>query len=117
MLELARRGEGAEGLLSPTSVAQVSAALATATGDLPDWEDLEQSVTGGRGTAGETVRELRRRVQTAKVSLLVGLGDHYLVVRDPGRVAIAFEEAFALQPDRANLIRRLADALRWIRPA
>ena len=112
MLELARRCEGAEGLLSPTSVAQVSAALATATGEfLPDWEDLEQSVTGGRGTAGETVRDLRRRVQTAKVSLLVGLGDHYLAVRDPGRAAIAFEEAFVLQPDRTNVIRRLADAL------
>ena len=112
MLELARRCEGAEGLLSPSSVVQVSAALATASGEfLPDWEDLEQSVTGGRGTAGETVRELRHRVQTARVSLLVGLGDHYLAVRDPGRAAIAFEEAFALQPDRANLIRRLADAL------
>jgi hypothetical protein len=109
MLELAYRFESIEGLLSPRTVAQVSAALAAANGEfLPDWEDLEQSVTAGRGTAGEAVRELRRRVQGAKVVLLAGLGDHYLAARDPSEL---FDEAIALRPERPDLARTLAAAL------
>jgi DNA-binding SARP family transcriptional activator len=112
VLELARRCEAAQGLLPPATVAQVSASLASANEEfLPDWEDLEQSVTGGHGTAGDSFRELRRRIEAAKISLLVALGDHYLAVRDPARAATALEEAFALQPERPNLVRKLADAL------
>ncbi len=112
MLELAGRYEAAQGLLPPAIVAQVSASLASANEEfLPDWEDLEHSVTGGHGTAGDSVRELRRRIEAAKVSLLVAMGDHYLAARDPGHAATAFEEAFGLQPDWPNLVGRLADAL------
>ena len=112
LFELGRRVEGAEGLLSPATVAQVSAALAAASGEvLPDWEDLEQAVTGGRGTAGAAVREVRRRIQATKVVLLVALGDHCIAARDPTRAADAFEEALALQPERPKLARKLAEAL------
>jgi len=112
LLDLARRCQEVEGLLSPATVAQMTSALAASSEEfLPDWEDLEHSVTAGRGTAGSAIREVRSRLEAAKAGLLESLGDHYLAARDPSRAAELFEEAAGLRPEHPDLRHKLVEAL------
>jgi hypothetical protein len=69
-LRLAGENRGA-GLLPAAIVAEIEAATAAAAAEfLPDWDDLQQTISGGRGTAEDYVRSLRSQLQDARVALL-----------------------------------------------
>ncbi len=111
ILRLAAENRGA-GLLPEPIVAEVEAAIAAAAAEfLPDWDDLQQTISGGRGTAEEYVRSLRARLQEARVALLARLGSHFLARREAGRAASILDEAFRLDPERKGLAEDLATAL------
>jgi DNA-binding SARP family transcriptional activator len=111
ILHLAGENRGA-GLLSEPIVAEIEAAIAAAAAEfLPDWDDLQQTISGGRGTAEEYVRSLRAQLQDARVALLARLGSHFLARREAGRAASILDEAFRLDPARKGLAEDLATAL------
>jgi DNA-binding SARP family transcriptional activator len=111
ILQLASENRGT-GLLPEPVVAEVEAAIAAAAAEfLPDWDDLQQTISGGRGTAEEYVRNMRSRMQEARVGLLARLGSHFLARREAGRAASILDEAFRLDPERKGLAQDLATAL------
>ena len=112
IFELAEETKKTEGLLVRSLVQELSDLLAVASEEfLPDWEDLEQAVTEGRGTSGDLVRQLRQRLEEARVTLLATLGDHHLAARNPGQAVLALEEAYELRPERLDVVSKLIDAL------
>ena len=112
IFELAEETNKTEGLLARSLVQELSDLLAVASEEfLPDWGDLEQAVTEGRGTSGDLVRQLRQRLEEARVTLLATLGDHHLAARNPGQAVLALEEAYELRPERLDVVSKLIDAL------
>jgi hypothetical protein len=100
------------GLLPEPAVREIEAAVAAAAAEcLPDWDDLYESLTSGRGMADEYVHSVRASVQGARVALLARLGSHYLARRDAGRAVSILDEAFRLDPDLPGLAEELAKAL------
>ena len=111
ILRLANGNRGA-GLLPEPVAGEMEAAIAAAAAEfLPDWDDLQQTISGGRGTAEEYVRSLRARLQEARVALLARLGSHFLARREAGHAASILDEAFRLDPERKGLAEDLATAL------
>jgi len=112
IFQLAQEAKRTEGLLARSQLQELSDLLAVASAEfLPDWEDLEQAVTEGRGTSGDLVRHVRQRLEEARVTLLAALGDHELAARNPGPAVLALEEAYELRPDRLDVVSKLIDAL------
>ena len=112
IFQLAQEAKRTEGLLARSQLQELSDLLAVASAEfLPDWEDLEQAVTEGRGTSGDLVRQVRQRLEEARVTLLAALGDHELAARNPGQAVLALEEAYELRPDRLDVVSKLIDAL------
>lgn len=112
ILGLAEQVREAEGLLGHSAFKAINDLLPTASAEfLPDWEDLEQTVTGGRGTSGDLVRQVRQRLEDSRITLLVALGEHHLSARNPGQAVLALEEAYELRPDRVDVVSKLIDAL------
>ena len=111
ILRLAGENRGA-GLLAEPIVVEIESAIAAAAAEfLPDWDDLQQTIAEGRGTAEEYVRSLRSQLQDARVALLARLGSHFLARREAGRAASILDEAFRLDPARKGLAEDLATAL------
>src|SRR5262249_37972354 len=110
ILRLTSENRGA-GLLPEPIIAEMEAGTAAAAEFLPDWDDLQQTISGGRGTAEEYVRSLRSQLQDARVALLARLGSHFLARREAGRAASILDEAFRLDPARKGLAEDLATAL------
>ncbi len=101
-----------KGLLPEPVVAQIESAIAALAAEwLPDWDELQQSINGGRGAAEEYVRAVRVRLQGARVALLVRLGSHFLALKEAARAVSALDQAFMLDPDRDGLADELANAL------
>ncbi len=86
------------------------AAAAAAAEPLPQWEELEYSINRGRGQSGEHVRTLRTRIVEARATILARLGTHYLAQRSANRAVRALEDAFNLDPGRADVAEVLARA-------
>ncbi len=104
LVELARECAGREGLLPEVLAAEVEAALLAADGEfLPGWDEIEREVTGGRGTAGDVVRDVRDRAEVARVALLSALARNHLARRDPARAIPLLEQALERRPDREDL--------------
>jgi hypothetical protein len=105
---LATECAGKNGLLPPDLAEEASRMLDAVQGEfLPGWDQLENEVTGGRGTAGDLVRELRQRAETARVNLLGALAANYLDRREPARAIQFLEQALERQPEREDLARKL----------
>ena len=77
---------------------------------LPGWDQLEQDVTGGRGTSGALVQELRRRTQHAQIDLCAALASSYLARLEPARAIPLLEHSLEVQPEREDLARLLRAA-------
>jgi len=56
------------------------------------------------------IREVRLRVENARVTLLVSLGDSALARARPDRALIYSERAMEQQPDREDVAQKLIDA-------
>jgi DNA-binding SARP family transcriptional activator len=111
LLELARECAGREGLLSEALAAEVEAALVAAEGEfLPGWDAIEREVTGGRGTSGDLVRDIRGRAEDARVTLLAALAQNRIARRDAGRAIPLLEQALERRPDREDLALNLRAA-------
>jgi hypothetical protein len=108
---LANECSGKNGLLPPDLAEEASRMLDALQGEfLPGWDQLENEVTGGRGTAGDLVRDLRQRAEAARVNLLGALAADYLARREPARAIQFLEQALERQPDREDLARKLRAA-------
>ncbi|MGH7765101.1 MAG: hypothetical protein ACREOM_11880, partial [Candidatus Dormibacteraceae bacterium] len=92
---------GNEGLLAPALAEEAARMLDAVQGEfLPGWDQLENEVTGGRGGAGELVRDLRQSVEAFRVDLLGALAANYLARREPARAITLLEQALERQPER-----------------
>jgi hypothetical protein len=108
---LANECSGKNGLLPPDLAEEASRMLDALQGEfLPGWDQLENEVTGGRGTAGDLVRDLRQRAEAARVNLLGALAADYLARREPARAIQFLEQALERQPEREDLARKLREA-------
>ena len=109
--EMAAECVAKEGMLSPDLVAHATTVLDQSAGEfLPGWEQLENGVNGARGAAGELVRQLRQRAETARIDLMGALAANHLARQEPGRAIPLLEQALERQPDREDLARKLRTA-------
>jgi len=100
-----------EGILSPNLVDDATVLLDGSAGEfLPGWEQLEKEVNGARGAAGDLVRQLRQRAETARIDLMGALAANHIARQEPGRAIPLLEQALERQPDREDLARRLRAA-------
>jgi DNA-binding SARP family transcriptional activator len=100
-----------DGLLLPDLAAEAHGVLNAVQGELlPGWDQLERDVTGGRGTAGDLVRELRRRAEEAQIDLLGAIASNHLARREPAAAVPLLEQALERAPDREDLARKLRAA-------
>src|SRR5437588_2333913 len=94
LFDLARECAGKEDLLSEALVGEVEIVLLSAEGEfLPGWDEIEQEVTGARGTAGDLVRDLRLKAEDARVTLLAALARNLMARREPARAVPLLEQA------------------------
>jgi len=108
---LATECAGKNGLLPTDLAEEASRMLDALQGEfLPGWDQLENEVTGGRGTAGDLVRDLRQKAEAARVDLLGALAANYLDRREAARAIQLLEQALERQPEREDLARKLRDA-------
>ena len=111
LVELERECASMEGLLAEAMAAEVEAALISSAGEfLPGWDEIESEVTGGRGSAGDVVRNLRGRAEFARVALLAALARNQMARRDPARAIPLLEQALERRPDREDLALNLRTA-------
>jgi len=77
---------------------------------LPDWEECEQRLTAGRGSADQVMREARRAVDELRADVVAGATDA-LAARDRLPQAITLLEAALKEtPERQDLAHRLRNA-------
>ncbi len=111
LVGLERECAGREGLLSEALAAEVEAALLSSAGEfLPGWDEIEREVTGGRGSAGDVIRDLRGRAEVARVALLAALARNQMARREPARAIPLLEQALERRPDREDLALNLRAA-------
>jgi DNA-binding SARP family transcriptional activator len=108
ILELADECVRADGHL-PSEV-YTAARDALAAGDaqfFPEFGEIESRATGGGGESPELVREVQRRLEAARIDLLVGLAQHHLTRRQATEAATYLEEAARRDPSRNDVRSRL----------
>ena len=111
LVDLARECAGREGLLPEVLTAEVEAALLAGRGEfLPSWDAIDGEVTGGRGSAGDLIRDLRDKAEDARMALLVALAQNQMARRDPARAIPLLEQALERRPDREDLALKLRAA-------
>lgn len=109
--EMAGECVAKEGILSPNLVDGATVLLDGSAGEfLPGWEQLEKEVNGARGAAGDLVRQLRQRAETARIDLMGALAANHIARQEPGRAIPLLEQALERQPDREDLARKLRAA-------
>jgi len=109
--EMAAECVAKEGILSPNLVDDATVLLDGSAGEfLPGWEQLEKEVNGARGAAGDLVRELRQRAETARIDLMGALAANHIARQEPSRAIPLLEQALERQPDREDLARKLRAA-------
>ena len=109
--EMAAECVAREGLLSADLVDDATAILDKSAGEfLPGWEQLEKEVNGARGAAGDLVRQLRQRAETARIDLMGALAANLIARQEPSRAIPLLEQALERQPDREDLARKLRAA-------
>src|SRR5450759_1539046 len=100
-----------EGILSPNLVDDATVLLDGSAGEfLPGWEQLEKEVNGARGAAGDLVRQLRQRAETARIDLMGALAANLIARQEPSRAIPLLEQALERQPGREDLARKLRAA-------
>jgi len=98
-------------MLSRDLVDDATALLDESSGEfLPGWEQLEKEVNGARGAAGDLVRQLRQRAETARIDLMGALAANLMARQEPSRAIPLLEQALERQPDREDLARKLRAA-------
>ena len=108
ILELADECVRADGHLSPEVYAAARDALAAGDAEFfPDFGEIESRATGGEGGATELAREVQRRLEAARIDLLVGLAQHHTVRRQPTEATAYLEEAVRRDPSRHDVRSRL----------
>ena len=111
LLQIALECKGRDGLLSPDHAHDAIQVLGSSEGEfLAEWDRLEDQVTGGRGAAGEIVRQLRERAESARVELLAALAANHLARQEPERAVSLLEQALERRPDHEGVARRLVSA-------
>ncbi len=109
--EMAAECVAKEGMLSRDLVDDATALLDESAGEfLPGWEQLEKEVNGARGAAGDLVRQLRQRAETARIDLMSALAANLMARQEPSRAIPLLEQALERQPDREDLARKLRAA-------
>ncbi|HVS49754.1 MAG TPA: bacterial transcriptional activator domain-containing protein [Candidatus Dormibacteraeota bacterium] len=109
--EMAAECVAKEGILSPNLVDDATLLLDGSAGEfLPGWEQLEKEVNGARGAAGDLVRQLRQRAETARIDLMGALAANLMARQEPSRAIPLLEQALERQPDREDLARKLRAA-------
>jgi hypothetical protein len=111
LLSLADEMASAGPMLTEAMEVKIEDLLATHSGEfLPAWDDLEAVANGGRGAAGDMIREVRLRVEDARGALLVSLGDSALARQRPDQALVYFERAIEQHPDREDVAQKLVEA-------
>ncbi|HVC07189.1 MAG TPA: hypothetical protein VND98_06380 [Solirubrobacterales bacterium] len=77
---------------------------------LPAWHEVENRVTGGRGTAGDRVNEVRLEVENLQADLIAALARAHLARGNPGRAIEPLDRALQVCTDREDLARMLIAA-------
>jgi len=109
--EMAAECVAKEGLMSADLVDAATALLDESAGEfLPGWEQLEKEVNGARGAAGDLVRQLRQRAETARIDLMGALAANFMARQEPSRAIPLLEQALERQPGREDLARKLRAA-------
>ena len=67
-------------------------------------------MNGARGAAGDLVRQLRQRAETARIDLMGALAANHIARLEPSRAIPLLEQALERQPDREDLARKLRAA-------
>jgi hypothetical protein len=108
ILELADECVRADGHLSPEVYAAARDALATGDAEFfPEFGEIERRATGGGGESPELAREVQRRLEAARIDLLVGLAQHHVTRRQPMEATAYLEEAARRDPSRHDVRSRL----------
>jgi DNA-binding SARP family transcriptional activator len=111
VIEAATKHRSSNGMLSAEELKELSSLLAGAEGTfLPDWDDLEHHVNGGRGGAGEVVSDLRRKAEVALGGLLRTLGTSFLAHGNAEAAVAPLERALQISPDDEAVARTLVAA-------
>jgi len=108
ILELADECVRADGHLSPEVYAAARDAIAAGDSEFfPEFGEIERRATGGGGESPELVREVQRRLEAARIDLLVGLAQHHVTRRQPTEATAYLDEAVRRDPSRHDLRSRL----------
>jgi hypothetical protein len=75
---------------------------------LPGFDDLEQKITGGAGSAGQVVRDVRQEVDALRANLALALADFESLSERPDRAIAVLERALRRAEGRPDLASRLA---------
>lgn len=111
LLDLARESSAAGDLLPDGLLSEIERALPVGTEEfLPDWEEVERRATGGRGVAGDLVREVRESLAGAYLSLVSALAVAYGARRQPAKAIPHLEEAVRRRPEAEAVALKLAEA-------
>jgi hypothetical protein len=78
---------------------------------LPEWEGLEERMTGGRGGGMELIGLVRTRHREDLAAVLVALGQTHLESGWADRAVELFQLGLDVRPDREDVARRLTAAL------
>ena len=76
----------------------------------PGWEELEQRINDGRGTAGDLVLVLRRRADEMRASLAAALARTYLAAGQPDLAVEPLRQGLRHSPEREDLAQGLVTA-------
>lgn len=111
LVRISRERNVMDGLLAPDQTADVVDVLASTEAEfLPEWDRLEEQVTGARGSAGEMVRQLRVAAESERIGLLEALAANHLARREADRAASILERALERRPHHEGLARKLVAA-------
>jgi DNA-binding SARP family transcriptional activator len=111
LLDLAKAVERQPLPLPDETLAEIEAALIEASEEfIPEWEDIEDQGTGGRGTAGELVSELRGRLEACHSALLSALADSCQMTGQHARAIPYLKQGLARFPNDDEIALRLCDA-------
>jgi hypothetical protein len=77
---------------------------------LTGFTEMEQSVTGARGSAGELVRELRMQIAGARAEIALALAEYFSALDQHARAIPYLEDARRERTDRQDLAKALVVA-------
>jgi hypothetical protein len=94
LLATAEELDKVDAILPEPLARRIESLLDSLTGEfIPEWDEVESYVSGERGMAGNVIGQARRKIEEARMRLLVALGDSFLARRQPAQAVRCFQQA------------------------